>query len=103
MQGKQRSSQKIKRRKLLVKVKANKRGEDPPLNQLLQRDLTVSNLIGDEPLTTSSAIDTGKGCVKTQRLRLLLLGCAREGKSAGNALQGWSSRPLNPAAFSPTS
>lgn len=61
MQGKQRSRQKIKRRKLLVKVKANKRGEDPPLNQLIQRDLTVPNLIGDEPLTTLSAIDTGKG------------------------------------------
>lgn len=34
MQGKQRSHYKIKRRKLLAKVKGNKRGEDSPLNPL---------------------------------------------------------------------
>jgi len=102
MQGKQRSPYKIKRRKLLTEVKGNRRGEDPPLNQLLQGDLTASNLTGDELLTTFSATDTGKGCRNTEA-EASAAGLCEGREIHRESLAGLGFASPRPTAISPTS
>lgn len=86
---------------LVTKVKGNKR-EAPPLNQLLQRDVTVSNLIADEPLTTLSATDTGKGCINTQAEASATGLCERR-EICRESLTGMEFTSPHAVAFSPTS
>lgn len=78
-------------------MQGNKR-EDPLVNQLLQRDLAVSDLTTDETLTTVSATDTRKGGI-TREAKASAAPLCKGKEICRKCLAGLEITPLSPCCL----